>query len=425
MSYDGTRNSEQLRVTDPSIDAFIERYNNSSGPAAGARQTVFLFPGGMACKLKRAKKRYLDGVSTTQTFGYATIWLNPETLVWPSDVLDLKMTKVAPGKYRDKSNRIIVPDGAVGYLGCTPYLGFTTWCEQKGLDYFVFGWDWRLRLEHSGRFFVERFLPYFQARVKDGCNNADPLVNFSLIGHSAGGMVVNWILRENHANVANMRLAITVSTPFYGYTSQVHRWFEGQPPFNGLADAFKDDIIETLCSFPACYTWMFLEEQTVADNQIALANDPEYPLLSYPSTDKTMGGPADPYNPQTKGALVRYPGVNSGFDEDELDHAKQLVRYLASELDPALAAKFINIRGDTNANDTAGSTTWDWVPPTDPSPIADGADVPGDGTQPAWTARHVGLAAANVITVKGADVEHVFSMNSPATLNALAGVLGV
>jgi hypothetical protein len=29
MSYDTTRDSEQLRVIDPSIDDFIERYKNS------------------------------------------------------------------------------------------------------------------------------------------------------------------------------------------------------------------------------------------------------------------------------------------------------------------------------------------------------------------------------------------------------------
>lgn len=426
MSYDTTRDSEQLRVLDPSIDDFIDRYNNSSGLADGSRQTVFLFPGGMACKLKRATAPYLDGVSTPQTFAYDTAWLEPDMLVWPDDVPDLKMTTVAPGKYRDKNDRIIVADGAIGYLGCTPYLGFTIWCELKGLDYFVFGWDWRQRIEHSGKFFVKKFLPYFQARVKDECNNADPLANFSLIGHSAGGMVVNWILRKNDANVANMRLAITVATPFYGYAGQVHRWFEGQPPFNGLLNAFKTKIIKTICSFPGCYAWMFLDEQTYADNQAALAADPKYPLTAYPSTDKTTGTIADPYNPQKNGALSRYPTAGAtGFDPTELVHAKKLVQYLASDLDPALAAKFFNIRGDTTADDTAGSTKWDWVPPTDPSPIADGAGEPGDGTQPAWTARHVGLAAANVITVSGADVEHTFTMNSPTTLGALAGVLGV
>jgi len=223
-----------------------------------------------------------------------------------------------------------------------------------------------------------------------------------------------------------MRLAITVATPFYGYASQVHRWFEGQPPFNGLLNAFRKKIIKSICSFPACYAWMFLDEQTYTDNQAALAADPKYPLAAYPSTDKTKGTIADPYDPQKKGALSRYPAPGAtGFDAAELAHAKTLVRYLASDLDPTLAAKFFNIRGDTTADDTAGSTTWDWVPPTDPSPIDDGADVPGDGTQPAWTARHVGLAAANVISVSGADVEHTFTMNSPTTLGELAGVLGV
>jgi hypothetical protein len=430
MSYDTTRDSEQLRVIDPSIDEFIERYNNSSGPATGTRQTVFLFPGGMACTLKRATKSYVDGTSTPQTFTYDTVWLKPETIVWPVDVLDLKMTKVAPGKYRDKADRIIVADGAVGYLGCTPYLGFTIWCKLKGLDYFVFGWDWRRRLEDSGTFFVKKFLPHFQARVMSECNNADPLENFSLIGHSAGGMVVNWILRKGDANVANMRRAITVATPFYGYTSQVHRWFEGQPPFNGLADVFKNGIIKVICSCPACYAWMFLDEKkTYTQNKVALAADPKYPLLTYPSVDKLTGVVADPYSPQTNGTLSRYPAPSAtGFDATELAHAKKLVRYLASSLDPSLAAKFINIRGDTTANDTAGSTKWAWVPPTDPSPITDGVGVPGDGTQPAWSARHVGLADAfssNVITVKGTSVEHMFTMNSPKTLGALAGVLGV
>jgi hypothetical protein len=114
MSYDTTRDSEQLRLLDKSIDDFIDRYNNSSGPANGPRQTIFLFPGGMASKLRRATESYDDGVSSPQTFSYDTIWLEPETIVWPAAVLDLKMRKVAPGKYRDKDDRIIVADGALG-----------------------------------------------------------------------------------------------------------------------------------------------------------------------------------------------------------------------------------------------------------------------------------------------------------------------
>ena len=429
MSYYTNRDSEQLRMTDHAIDAFIERYNNSSGLADGSRQTVFLFPGGMACKLKRAKKPYIDGASDPQTFAYETVWLRPKNVVW--GVPELQMTKMPSGKFRDKGNRIIVADGAVGYLGCTPYVGFVIWCELKGLDYFVFGWDWRRRLEDSGVFFVKKFLPYFQNRVKTECNNADPLVNFSLVGHSAGGMVVNWILRQSpkYPILATMRLAITVSTPFYGYSSQVHRWFEGQPPFNGLADSLRDETIRVICSCPACYTWMFLDEHMWNQNQNALMNDLAYPLASYPSVDKDTGAVADPYHPKTNGALFRYPkSADTGFDPKELKHACKIVRYLASSLKPELAAKFINIRGDTTLNDTAGSTTWNWVPPTDPSPIADGAGMPGDGTQPAWSTRHVGLAAAfpnNVKLVMGVDVEHMMTLNSPTTLGELAGALGI
>jgi hypothetical protein len=427
MSYDTTRDSEQLRVIDHAIDDFIDRYNNSSGPANGPRQTIFLFPGGMACTLKRATKPYKGSISGPQTFAYDTVWLTVDTFL--GGALDLKIKKVGAGKYRDKNDRIIVADGSVKFLSCTPYDGFTDWCHKKGLDYFIFGWDWRRRLQHSGKFFVAKFLPYFQDRVKNGCNNADPLINFSLIGHSAGGMIVNWILRSAHPNVATMSLAITVATPFYGYSGQVHRWFEGEPYLNGLFDIFKKGIIKVICSLPACYAWEFLDEKTFNDNAAALAADPNYPLWTYPSVDKTLGTVADPYNPKTNGNLSRYPASSAtGFDAKELADAKNLVRYLASSLDPKLAKKFINIRGDTTANDTIGDTTWDWVPPTDPTPIADGASVPGDGTQPAWTARHVGLAGvypANVITVSGSDVEHMFTMDSPKTLAALAGVLGV
>jgi hypothetical protein len=177
------------------------------------------------------------------------------------------------------------------------------------------------------------------------------------------------------------------------------------------------------------YAFQFMDNQTFIANQAALANDGAYSLPTYPSLDKATLAPADPYNPTTNGPYSRYPSASSsGFDAAELRKGKRLVRLLASYLDPLLAPKFVNIRGDDSANDTVGSTTWDWVPPTDPTPIADASTAPGDGTQPAWTARHVGLAnaiPANVMTVTGSSVEHQSTMNSAATLAKLAGVLGV
>jgi hypothetical protein len=424
MSYDTNRDSEQLRVIDHAIDDFIDRYNNSDGPSQGPRQTIFLFPGGMACALKRATKPYDDTKPGTQTFAYDTAWLTPLTFL--GGALDLKITKTGTGKYRDKGNRIIVADGSVKFLGCTPYDGFTEWCAKKDLDYFIFGWDWRRRHQDTGKFFVAKFLPYFQQRVKDGCNNADPLASFSIVGHSAGGMVVNWILRNAHPNT--MAKAITVATPFYGYAGQVHRWFEGEPLLNSLIMP-KAALVKVICSLPACYAWQFLPYYTFAANQAAFAADTAYPLMAYPSVDKTTGAVADPYNPGTQGGLSRYPAPSkTGFDPDELCDAEDFVKYLASPLSAALAQKFFNIRGDTGANDTISSTTWDWVPPTDPTPIANVAPkVPGDGTQPGWTARHLDLGAypGHVIPVTGSDVGHMFTMNSPKTLAALAGVLGV
>ncbi len=416
MSYDTLRDLEQLRMMDHSIDDFIDRYNNSTGPIVGPRRTIFLFPGGLGSRLKQATAPYVDGMPDTQAFAYETVWLDIFTLL--GNVLELRQTNVG-GKRRDKDNRIIVADGVVKFLGCSPYDGFTAMCDANGLDCFVFGWDWRRSVDQVGAFFVKKFLPHFRQRVMDGCNNADALANFSLVGHSAGGMIANWILRKH--DVAQLRRVITVATPFYGYGGQTHRWFEGEPYFNDLIG--KDKIIKVITSMPGNYAYQFLPESVYAANQARLAADPNFPLAAYPSRDKATGVPADPYNPKVNGTLHRYPSKTaSGFDTNELKKAKKLVKLLASDLAPAHAQKFFNIRGDTGAGNTVGSTTWDWVPPTVPTPIGNDPGVAGDGTQPAWTARHVGLAntlPGNVAAVAGTDVQHMLTMSSPTTLAVL------
>ena len=306
---------------------------------------------------------------------------------------------------------------------------FTAWCSFKQLDWFIFPWDWRRSVDDVGRFFTDRFLPHFQERVQDECNNADPLADYSLIGHSAGGLVVNWILR-NAAPPGVLRKAITVAAPFYGYSGQLHRWFEGEPALNegGL---YTKEIIKTLSSFPGSYSWHFLPEPFYNANVAAFQNDPAvpaYPLPSYPSRDLTTNNPVDPYNPQPPGK--RYPTEGqSGFDLAKLAKAKMLFDALTSPLSPAQAAKLVNIRGDTTANNTLSTTTWRLLPPIfTPSPIADTSIVPGDGTQPAWTTRDIGLAQqvpGNVITVVGGDADHMFIMDSPQTFGHLAAVLGI
>jgi hypothetical protein len=426
MSYDSTRISEQLRVLEPEIFNFIVRYNFNtwSGPAGGGpRQTMFIFPGGMASRLMRAKTPYLPGVAD-QVFDYDEAWVNPYTFL--GDARHLKMTKDTSGTHRDKWNKIIVADGLINLFGVTPYVSFTLWCLLKKLDYFVFPWDWRRSVYDVGDVFITHFLRFFRDLVKAGCNNADPLQRFSLIGHSAGGMVVNWALRSGDGIMAGLDKAITVATPFYGYGGQLHRWFEGEKYLNGPGGWYKSGIIEAICSFPGCYAWMFLPEATYFANQGALNGDPNYPLAAYPSLDLAAGGNADPYNPQTSGAQHRYPSAtSSGFDSVELASAQIVVDHLSSPLG-AKANQLWNIRGDTLAGNTHNTTKWKWVPPTDPSPIKDVDWTAGDGVQPGWTVRHVDLdALGHVITINSPLAMHATLMSLPQTIAAIAGILGI
>jgi hypothetical protein len=153
-----------------------------------------------------------------------------------------------------------------------------------------------------------------------------------------------------------LRKVITVAAPFYGYGGQLHRWFEGEPLVN-VGDVYKKGIIRALSSFPGCYSWHFLPEAFYNANTVGFQNDlAAYRLASYPSVDLMTNDPTDPYNPQPPGQ--RYPTkAQSGFDAAELGKAATLFGTLTSPLTAAQAAIFVNIRGDTNANNTLNTTT--------------------------------------------------------------------
>jgi hypothetical protein len=424
MSYDSTRQNEQLRILDHTIDDFVDRYNASQGiDGGGPRQTVFLFPGGMASKLKRARTAWQAGVTGPQVFDYDTTWITPETFL--GGARDLKLTRVATGDYRDKGQRIVIADGVVNLFGVSPYVVFTQWCSAKGVDWYIFPWDWRRAVDDAGTFFLQKFLPHFRQRVLYECNNADPLADCSIIGHSAGGMVVNWVARQGDPALAGLRAAITVASPFYGYGGQLHRWFEGEQLLNGPFDWWRSGIIKAICSFPSCYSWQFMSQATYAANAAALAAD-TYALPAYPSLDATSPAIADPFNPLNYGPKGRYPSPSdSGFDVAELDRGRMLAEYLASPMTAAVAQRFYCVRGVTNAYTTLSATTWQWVPPTSPSPITDVSVSAGDTSQPAWSARLVGLPAGHVGTVVGDDVEHQKIMDSPKTIQQIASVLSI
>ena len=94
MNYDDVRDAEQLSMLDDGIDDFITRHKNSNGTGSGQRRTLFLFPGGLASKLKRATTAFVEGVSAPGSFAYETIWLTPECFI--GGAVDLELTKDLP-----------------------------------------------------------------------------------------------------------------------------------------------------------------------------------------------------------------------------------------------------------------------------------------------------------------------------------------
>jgi hypothetical protein len=434
MTYDAARESEQLRLNDSAINAFLVRYGNKNIPPA-QRRTVFLFPGGMGSELRRATTAY-DDSNPGQQFQFETVWLTWETLLGNLS-FDLEMTKLADGVYRDKDNRIIVAVGPVDLAGVTPYSGFTVWCDLHNIDWFIVGCDWRRRLADSREFFLNSFLPHFRARIPNPTNNPNPLGRIYLVGHSAGGMVVNAILRSGHPSVATFERFITVGTPFYGYGGQLHRWTEGESLLNGPADIFRPKIVRVLTSFPGCYEWHYADEATFNADWAFLTNDGRFSINTYPSLDDSSSQPADPYHPVTQfgGLFRRYPpAFLTGFDEAELSAAGNVVSALAAPVaDPTLRPRFFNIRGVGAQDDTLSSVRWKFMTPpyvqlTRPcllqEPIIDDpVMVPGDGVQPAWTTRLASLPPNQTTPVQLQFFEHMLMMNDPAVLNRLDALM--
>jgi len=406
-------------MLEAAIGLFINRY--SSNPPDPNRQTIILFPGGLGSRLVRADSPYQDGVSG-QVFNYETVWLDCSVL--GGAALNLQIANSI-----DTENKFILADGYVhfGLMNITPYDDFIQWCGERNLDWFVYGWDWRHGLGHTVDFFLNSFLPTFRQRVQDACG-ADPLANCTLIGHSFGGMVVKLIMNEANPLVDQMKRAVTVAAPFYGYAGQLHRYFEGESELNFEG---KARVTRVVSSMPGGYVLQFLDETTFNRDQADLAADADYPLSEYPSVDASDGSIADAYNPGTRGSKVRYP-KNYGFIQNELTLARSVYQQVAAPLSPAANAKFFNVRGvqfknGQTLNETINSITWNWIsktfnPETNTSPIKDATVCPGDGVIPAWSARLVSTPAGNVRTLTG-DFEHMDIMNAVDTQTELSKIL--
>ena len=112
ITYDTTRDSEQLRFLKVDIADFILRYE--SKPANPERRTLFLFPGGMGSQLLRARTPYQDD-GTPQTFQYDNYWLSPLTFL--GGPLFLGMQQAGRRDFRDFNDQIVIPIRRRQFLG--------------------------------------------------------------------------------------------------------------------------------------------------------------------------------------------------------------------------------------------------------------------------------------------------------------------
>jgi hypothetical protein len=120
-----------------------------------------------------------------------------------------------------------------------------------------------------------------------------------------------------------------------------------------------------------------------------------------------------------------------GFHSAELTHALGVFQRMAA---PISDQRFYNIRGVRVDEDgkplsnTLSTVTCGWIReqfhPKDGCPIANAkARVPGDDTQPAWTARLASNDPKRCITVRDKDLSHMFLMSNPAALREVARIL--
>ena len=424
-AYGTARDTEETNRFNATIDDFVSR--NYSFRPSGGHQTIILFPGGLGSQLKRAKTSFQTG----GPFNYYTSWLDCNIAL--GEATNLQMVGD-----EDFNDQFVIPDGAVELALLEPYKGFADWCRLNDIDLFVFGWDWRRSIADTVDFFLNTFVPALKGAISSRSNGPPP--RYALVGHSFGGMVVKMIMNDaSNAFVQNLQCAITVASPFYGYGGHIHRFFKGDPDLNWTEGAQGASAVTRITStLPAGYELLFMEKATYDSNAAAFQADPEgFDLPVYPCLDEATGQPADPYNPVPSDGAVDQNGLvrfvdGCGFQWPLLHNARTIVGQVSQPLPSAVASKLFCIRGVQTSfgavtNQTVVSQIWKLVPPTfdpdqDSDPVTD-AFGPGDGTQPAWTTRLLGLTAGQVITVRSDSIEHMTMMDHPAVQQAIGDLL--
>jgi hypothetical protein len=426
--------SEQLNlmVLRRTIDDFLTSFANHQGLGADQR-TVLFFPGGMASELVRADQQFDANLpEDAHPYGYDSLWYDVFKIVVLLEATMLDMS----GDF-DQSRQLIVADGPVKTCVYSPYDGFENWCAAPStqLDLLTVGWDFRRPYDWTLEFVFDHLVPYVRQCAADA-GLSDPFENLSLVGHSFGGMIVKWMLNDHTLPLwQNLQVAVTVGAPFYGYAGQSHRYFEGEPL---IGTAYNlPNLTKTLATLKGGYYLFFCDAATYDAHEPALVAD-TYPPPGYPSVNPDDASRLDPYDRSVRGdGKVIFPFTAWPWSAQYLDEGLAAYRAIAQDLDASVRNKLHCIRGvqaDGIGNAVAG-TIWrqhrrpidpGFVPGKDPTPVFDdqpGDKGPGDGTQPAWSARLATLPPDNIHTVKNSTLEHMALMDDSGVRAKLLGLL--
>jgi pimeloyl-ACP methyl ester carboxylesterase len=430
MTYATSRDDAFSTRIEAAIEDFASQYELNAYSSVPKR-TIFLFPGGLGSELMRSFQAYPGAA-----LSFEKVWLDAG--IWDDDIPHLKMLI---GDI-DTEQKYIVPASCVDIPGPAflhAYEVFIQWCRRNSIDLFVFGWDWRRSVQDAADFFLNVFMPKFDARFAG--MTPHPLDHFTFLGHSAGGMVIKAMLNSTaNQYVQRVKKAITVATPFYGYGGQILRFLRGDS-YLLVALIPRSSSAAIISSLPGGYEYPYLGYQTYLDNKAAFESDPEgYNLNAYPSVDANDPTKvADPYDydplPDVNGK-VRYP-LLYGFKSSLLSQGHVTAQSISRPFTAAeatIAAKFFNIRGvqtsnGQDVNETPVGQSWARVLPwfsadLGPDPIQFQMG-PGDGTQSAWTARLLGLPANQIITIKGDDVDHANMLDLVDVRAQIAALIGL
>jgi hypothetical protein len=434
--YEETLVAEQLKRMDGPVNQFLADFATRRSRLGDGQRTLIFFPGGMASDLVRADRPF-DQPNPV----YETLWVDAFEIFVEGAALGLQMN----GPF-DSGQHLIVPDGPLTNCLETPYAEFLGWCGDNDLDVLPVGWDFRRSIAWNVAFFLDHLVPMVRSRTAD-----DPFARTTIVGHSFGGMLAKGILNDP-ANpfCQDLQCAITVGAPFYGYPGQTERLFRSEPLLGPLYEQphMLPQITLAIATMPGGFALFFLDGQTYDDNAQALAADAEFPLNAYPSVD--AADPTlrvDPYafqlsrpgNPNQSRYPLRGRQPPWPWFEDYLAAGLREYQQVAQPLDPAVRDKLHCIRGVQTRPQAEGGAVidgtrdrqeWGWFDATREMWLQTGVVNsqfwgPGDGVQPAWSARLVTQPPANIHTIRGQvdangnGLNHAALMDFPAVRSTI------